>query len=218
MTFGWFEFLSSVKLCLTLGSYPARAVVPSLLAALWGWFPCAATHSDFLGREASLVPWELSWFTSLIEIGLTGHVCTLWWPGDTGDLRHKAKGPDGRGISEAVEQILQSWHVQSVAPYVRCKVQWGLLAVPCVKDHERREENPQICTSGRWEPTLKLKPGSAMWDCSPPALPFSFCASHCSSLSNNNHISVVAIIGWVKACVRARRLERWICLFRRELV
>lgn len=153
------------------------------------------------------MPWELFWFTSLTEIGLTVHVCTLWWPGDTRDLRHKAKGPYGRGISEAVEQILQTWHV-------KCKVQWGLLTVPWVKDHERREENPQVCASGRWEPALKLEPRSTMWDCSPPALPFSFCAAHCSSLST----SAVVIIGWVKACVRAYRLERWICLFRRELV
>lgn len=98
----------------------------------------------------------------MIEIGLTEHVCMLWWPGDTGDLRHKAKGPDGRGISDAREQILRTWHVQSVAPHVRCKVQWGLLTVPWVKHRERREENPQICESGRQEPALKLEPVSTM--------------------------------------------------------
>lgn len=50
------------------------------------------------------------------------------------------------------EQILQSWRVR--APHVRCKIPGGLLAVPCLNDHER-EDDTQICASERWGALLK---------------------------------------------------------------
>lgn len=96
MNFGWpFPCVGSSE------DLRCRTLVSSLLAALWGRFPGAEI---FLGSPA---PQELFRFTSLIEIGLTEHVCTLWWPGDIGDLRRKAKGPDGR------ENSLEQWGLGS---------------------------------------------------------------------------------------------------------
>lgn len=95
-----------------------------------------------------------------------------------------------------------------------CKAPWGLLTVSWGNVNGGRDDDAQMCASGRWGALLRGESWVCYLDRSLPVLPFSLSVAHYSSLNT----SVAVTRGWVKACVRAPHLERWIRLLRRQPV